>query len=247
MPTVLGNGARAVVGFVKCGDARDILFASRLFLGSYLDGKSGLGAAIDVANEWLEAQGTAVRMAAAPGSDLEQKFLKNPDEFWSEYTDSESVGESFLTVYANVVNQCKDTSGKVYQENESFATAWTKNIVWDGPFFSGSRVSAENNVNVQFSGAFTKIAPKGRFFFSVKGNLGPKVSGLTLYGNAEIQKIVLDDEKPEQFTIEFTGQGVASEYQNEAGDTCIMQPPYLMTTTGGPSTFVIPVPWKAAE
>lgn len=245
MPTLLDNGARVVVGFVKCGDARDILYASQMFLDSFVDQQKPLGEAVAAVNAYLESLGGSLRMATLPDANQATTFLKDTSAFWDQYTDAGVPADSFMTVYVNVVNRCAKADGTVYQEEESFATAWTKTITWNGPFFSGSRTNPDNNVDITITGALTSLGEGAHFFFMLQGDLGPKVNNLTLYGNADVQAIVVDKEKPEQFTIQFTGQGVGSEYTNEQGDTCIMQNPFLSTTTGEPSTFVIPVPWKA--
>ena len=54
----------------------------------------------------------------------------------------------------------------------------------------------------------------------------------------------MDKEKLDEFILEFKGQGVASPYLNEACDQCVMQPPLLVTSTGEPSSFKIPVTFK---
>lgn len=144
----------------------------------------------------------------------------------------------------NIANQCTDESGKKYSEDEAFVTAWSKEIVWDGPFFSGTRTNPDHNVDVKFRGALVDLRPGAHFFFVLEGSLGPKVSDLTLYGDGVIQNIKVDKEKPNEFVIEFDGTGITTNYVNEAGHDCIMQPPLLVTTTGGYSTFTIPVPWK---
>ena len=95
-----------------------------------------------------------------------------------------------------------------------------------------------------FRGALVDLRPGAHFFFVLEGSLGPKISGLTLYGDGVIQNIKVDKEKPNEFVIEFDGTGITTNYVNEAGHDCIMQPPLLVTTTGGYSTFTIPVPWK---
>ncbi len=243
MPRALNNGARVVVGFVRCGDARDVLYASQLFVQSFLDQGKTVGESVAVANAYLESLDGNLRMATLPEANLEAKFLKDTDNFWDQYTTGGLPGDSFLTVYLNVVNICTRGDGSTYQEDESFATAWTKEIKWQGPFFTGSRVNATSNVDVTLTGALTSLGEGAHFFFQLKGDLGAKVNDLTVYGNADIKKIVVDKEKPNEFTIEFGGQGVASEYTNEVGDKCVMQNPYLTTSTGDPSKFVVPVPW----
>lgn len=243
LPRALDNGARVVVGFVKCGDARDVLYASQLFLDAYLDQQKTLGEAVAAANAYLESLDGNLRMATLPEANLETRFLKETGNFWDTYTTAGLPGDSFLTVYLNVVNICTRHDGSTYQEDESFATAWTKEIKWQGPFFTGSRVNATSNVDVTITGALTALGEGAHFFFELKGDLSEKVQGLTVYGNADIKKIVVDKEKPNEFTIEFSGQGKASEYTNAEGHTCIMQDPYLTTSTGEPSKFVVPVPW----
>lgn len=245
LPRALDNGARVVVGFVKCGDARDVLYASQLFLAAYLDQGQTLGLAVATANAYLEGLDGKLRMATLPDANLENRFLKETGGFWDAYTTAGLPGDSFLTVYLNVVNLCTRPDSSTYQEDESFATAWTKEVKWQGPFFTGTRVNQANNVNVTITGALTALGEHEHLFFELKGDLGPKVKGLTVYGNGDIKKIVLDKEKPDEFTVEFAGQGKASQYTNAEGHTCIMQDPYLTTSTGEPSKFVIPVPWKA--
>lgn len=241
LPVLLNNGARVLVGFQGCTDARDILEATRRFLGAFWSGLP-VSEALDAANDYLAGVGGAV-MVAAPGTDLTRRFLVDVDGFWDSYVVNGPPEASTLSVNINIANRCVNGSGDTYQEDESFATAWSKEILFDGPFFQGSRQNPVNQVDLTITGALVDIRPGAHFFFVVEGSLGPKVQNITLYGDGVIEAIVLDKEKPDQFTITYKGQGVASAYTNEAGDECIMQPPLLVTTTGEPSSFVIPMAW----
>ena len=243
IPVTLDNKVRTLVGFRKCGDSRDVLQATTLFLEGYLGGET-LGAALAVANAYLDGQGSKLTMATLPEADLETAFVQDLSSYWERYADDGPPGESFLNANINVVNKCVDKDGKSYQENESFASAWSKEIKWQGPFFSGSRQNPANQVDFEVSGALKDIRVGAHFFFVVTGDLSPKVQGLTMYADAVIKEIVLDKEKLDEFTLEFKGVGETAEYINEAGDTCQMQDPLLMTTTGEPSIFKIPVTWK---
>jgi hypothetical protein len=238
----LDNKVRVLVGFQGCTDARDLIEAARVFLESFFQGEQ-LVTSLDRANDYLSLVGGAV-MVAAPGVPPSTVFRSDLDAFWQPYVASDHPGESALTVHMNIANQCYDSAGKKYQEMESFVSAWSRAITWNGPFFQGERVDPINQVNVRLRGALTDIRPGAHFFFVVEGNLGPKVQGITVYGDAVIEKIVVDKEKPDQFTIQFKGSGVASPYVNGNGDECMMQPPLLVTTTGEPSTWVIPMAWK---
>jgi hypothetical protein len=249
IPVTLDNQTRVVVGFKQCGDARDVLEATRQFLSSYLSGSQGasLGTALDKANAYLASQDSDLAMTTFEGADLTLRFLPDVDDFWSLYTDDGEPGDSIFNSYIHIVNKCTAPDGTTYQEDEDFASAWSKETKWTGPFFTGSRTNPENQVDFSFSGALVEIAEEAHFFFVVNGSLSPRVKDLTLYGTGVIDKIVLDKEKLDEFILEFKGTGKASPYVNEAGDTCEMQDPLLVSSTGEPGTFKIPVTWRQDE
>jgi hypothetical protein len=244
LPTDLDNKARVLVGFQKCGDARDVLQATTLFVDAYLGGQT-LGDALASANAYLTSQSSDLVMKTLPSADLASVYLKDVSAFWDQYTDDGVPAASFFNANILIINQCTDKSGKEYQQDESFTSAWSKEISWQGPFFAGARKNPGNFVDLEISGALLAIREGAHFFFAVKGSLGPKVQETLIYGNAVVKKIVVDKEKPDEFTIQFSGEGRASSFVNENGDTCVMQPPLLVSSTGEPSTFKLPVTWKA--
>ncbi len=245
IPVTLDNQTRVVVGFKKCGDARDLLHATSLFLESYLSGATGanLGTALVAANDYLADAGSELEMTTFESANLKRTFLPDLAAFWNRYTDDGSPGDSTFNSYIHIVNKCTAPDGSTYQEDEDFASAWSKETTFQGPFFEGARVNPENMVDFIFSGALVEIEEGAHFFFVVKGSLSPRVQDLTLYGTGVIDSIVLDKEKPAEFTLQFKGNGKASPYINEAGDTCNMQDPLLVSSTGEPGTFKIPVTW----
>ena len=246
IPLTLDNKVRTLVGFKKCGDARDVLHATGLFLEAYFSGET-LGYSLDTANNYLATQDGELTMETLPDADLDGLFLPEIDQYWEWFTDDGTPEDSFITANINITNMCTAHDGSTYQEDGSFAQAWSKEITWTGPFFSGSRLNPANKVDFSINGALMRIGEGAHFFFLVQGSLSPKVQGLTLYADAVIDKIVLDKEKLDEFILEFKGQGKASIYLNEAGDKCQMQDPFLVSTLGEPSKFKIPVTWKAKE
>jgi len=246
LPTDLDNKSRILVGFEKCGDARDVLQASRLFVEAYLGGKS-LGDAIAAGNVYLTGEGSDLVMKTLPTTDLTTTFIKDLGGFWDVYSEDGVPGPTLFTAHVLILNQCTDKNGQTYKQDESFSSAWSKDTTWQGPFFSGKRVNPENFVDLAIQGALISIKEDARFFFSVKGSLGPKVQDVLIYGNAIINKIVVDKKKPDEFVIQFSGEGRSTSFVNENGDDCIMQPPLLVSSTGEPSTFKIPVTWKAPQ
>lgn len=249
LPVTLNNETRVVVGFKQCGDARDVLEATRRFLTTYLSGTDDatLGAALDAANAYLSGEESDLEMTTFEGADLQTRFLPQVDDFWSLYSDDGEPGNSTFNTYVHIVNKCTAPDGSTYQEDEDFGSAWSKETTWQGPFFEGARTNPENEVDFSFSGALVDIKEGARFFFVVKGSLSPRVKDLTLYGTGVIDKIVIDKEKLDEFILEFKGQGKASPYINENGDTCEMQDPLLVSSTGEPGTFKIPVTWRQAD
>jgi hypothetical protein len=246
IPLTLDNKVRTLVGFRRCGDARDVLHATELFLEAYFSGAT-LGASLDTANGYLASQEGELTMETLPDADLAGLFLPQIDQYWEWFTDDGTPGDSFITANINITNMCTAHDGSTYQEDGSFAQAWSKEITWIGPFFSGTRKNPDNKVDFSITGALMRIGEGAHFFFLVQGSLSPKVQGLTLYADAVIDKIVLDKEKLDEFILEFKGQGKASTYVNEAGDKCQMQDPFLVSTLGEPSKFKIPVTWKVGE
>jgi len=246
IPNDLDNDTRLLVGFERCGDARDILAASHLFVKEYVGGQN-LGDAIAQANEYLTTQESDARMVTLKDADLTTRFRADVSTFWDSYTDDGTPGDSTFQSNLNIVNQCTDSEGKTYQENEAAVTPWANNVKWNGPFFSGDRKNPDNKVDLKVSGALINIEAGAHFFFVVSGSFSPKVQGITVYGNAVIDEIKLDKKKPDEFAVVFKGQGVASTYTNEAGHACVMQDPYLVSPTGEPSQLTLPVSWKAAE
>lgn len=247
VPDSLDNKARLLVGFKKCGDARDVLMATELFVGGYLAGKTA-GDSLAEANAYLAGEKSDLEMVLLPDADPESVFLTDVSKFWDLYTDDGDPGDSFFNSYMLIINKCTDpATGEEYQEDEFFASAWSNDISWEGPFFSGARQNPANDVDFTIEGALLEIKEGTHFFFAVKGGLKPEVQELVLYGTGEIVGTVVDDEKPDEFVIEFKGQGSASGYKNKEGHQCVMQPPLLKTTTGEPSSFKIPVTWKAQE
>ena len=247
VPVSLDNKARLLVGFKKCGDARDVLMATELFIDGYLGGKTA-GDSLADANAYLSGEKSDLEMVLLPDADPESVFLTDVSKFWDRYTDDGVPGDSFFNSNILIINKCTNpATGEEYQEDEFFATAWSNEIAWEGPFFSGERQNPGNDVDFTIEGALLEIKEGAHFFFVVKGGLKPEVQELVLYGTGEIIGTVVDDEKPQEFEIEFKGQGNASGYKNKEGHQCVMQPPLLKTTTGEPSSFKIPVTWKAQE
>lgn len=246
LPVTLDNKARILVGFKKCGDGRYVLAATTLFFQKYFGG-STLGDSLTAANEYLAGEESQLEMVTLPETDLEQTFLVDVGKFWDDYTDDGEPGDSFFNTNILVINMCEDETGKQYQEDEFFATAWSNEISWSGPFFSGSRSNPENKVDFTVEGSLIRIREGAQFFFAVKGNLKPEVQGVTLYGTGLIEKIKVEEEKLDEFIIQFKGQGYASAYVNAAGHQCVMQPPFLVTTTGELSSFKIPVTLKTDQ
>mgnify|MGYP006971707463 CR=1 FL=1 len=246
IPVTLDNQTRVVVGFKQCGDARDLLHATQLFLKHYLSGADNatLGTALAAANSYLTAASSDLEMTTFASANLESSFLPDLNAFWDRYTDDGAPGDSVFNAYIHIVNKCTAHDGSTYQEDEDFASAWSKETTFQGPFFNGQRQNPDNNVDFSFSGALIEITEGARFFFVVKGSMSPRVQDLTLYGTGVIDTIMLDKEKPAEFTLQFKGDGKASPYVNEAGDTCEMQDPLLVSSTGEPGTFKIPVTWR---
>jgi hypothetical protein len=244
IPVTLDNKVRLYVGFERCGDARDLLAATEAFLRAFLVDGLPLGASLDVANELLAQVPSQLVMKTLADANLEYRFLRDVSKYWEQYAEEGTPADTLMSTNINIVNMCVDKDGKSYQENEFFATAWSKEVSWQGPFFAGSRKNPDNQVDFTVDGALGEIAPGAHFFFVVKGDLSPRVQGLTLYGDGEIEEIVLDKEKPDEFVIKYKGVGVASEYVNEFGDKCQMQSPLLKSSTGESSTFKVPVTWK---
>ena len=247
VPVSLDNKARLLAGFKKCGDARDVLMATELFIDSYLAGKTA-GSSLAAANDYLGAEKSELEMVLLPEADPDAVFLTDVSKFWDLYTDDGDPGPSRIISNILIINKCTDpATGNEYQEDEFFAIAWSDEISWAGPFFSGARTKEANDVDFTIDGALLEIKEGAHFFFAVKGGLKPEVQELVLYGTGEIVGVVVDDEKPDEFVIKFKGQGSASAYKNKEGHQCVMQPPMLKTTTGEPSSFKIPVTWKAQE
>jgi hypothetical protein len=244
IPVTLDNKVRTLVGFKRCGDARDIMQATELFLTAFLSGDSTLEEALATANSYLASESSELTMETLPEANLERKFLPDLDSYWAQYSDDPPPGDSIFNSNINIVNMCTDSSGQTYQANEHFATAWSTETSFNGPFFQGTRVNPDNLVDFEFEGTLGDIVEGAHFFFVVRGSLSPKVQGITMYGDAVIQNIVLDKEKPDEFIIEFKGQGKASQYTNDNGDICLMQDPFLVTSTGELSMFKIPVTWR---
>ncbi len=244
IPVTLDNKVRLYVGFEKCGDARDILAATEAFLEAFLVDGQSLGDSLGVANELLMSVASPLVMRTLADANLDYLFLADVGKYWELYAEEGTPAETLMSTNINIVNMCVDKDGKSYQENEFFATAWSKEVSWQGPFFTGSRKNPDNQVDFTVDGALGEIKPGAHFFFVVKGDLSPRVQGLTLYGDGEIEEIVLDKEKPNEFVIRYKGVGVASEYVNEFGDKCQMQSPLLKSSTGESSTFKVPVTWK---
>lgn len=246
LPVTLDNKARVLVGFKKCGDARDVLAATTLFFQGYF-GSSTLGDSLAAANSYLAGVESELEMVTLPETDLEQRFLVDVDSFWDAYTDDGTPGDSFFNTNILVINMCEDEQGNQYQEDEFFASAWGNEFSWSGPFFSGSRTNPQNKVDFKVEGSLIRIKEGAQFFFSVKGSLKPEVQGVTLYGTGLIENIKVEEEKLDEFIIQFKGQGHASAYTNAEGHSCVMQPPLLVTTTGELSSFKVPVTLKTEE
>lgn len=243
LPVTLDNKARVLVGFKKCGDGRDILAATQLFFQSYFGGAT-LGDSLVAANSYLAGEESDLEMVTLPETDLEQTFLVDLDSFWDAYTDAGTPGDSLFIANILVINMCEDEAGNQYQEDEFFVPTWSDEVSWSGPFFSGARVSSENKVDFELEGALIRIQEGAQFFFSVKGSLKSKVQGVTLYGTGLIENIKVEEEKLNEFIIQFKGQGHASAYTNAEGHSCVMQPPLLVSTTGELGSFKVPVTLK---
>ncbi|MBM4352625.1 MAG: hypothetical protein FJ109_02340 [Deltaproteobacteria bacterium] len=244
IPVTLDNKVRLYVGFERCGDARDILAATEAFLKAFLLDGLSLGDSLGTANDLLALAESPLSMKTLADANLDYLFLRDVSQYWEQYAEEGTPGDTLMSTNINIVNMCIGKDGKSYQENEFFATAWSKEVSWQGPFFEGARKNPDNQVDFTIDGALGEIKPGAHFFFVVKGDLSPRVQDLTLYGDGEIEEIVLDKEKPNEFIVRYKGVGVASEYVNELGDKCQMQSPLLKSSTGESSTFKIPVTWK---
>ncbi len=248
LPSILANGQRTVLGFRKCDDARLVKQATITFWEAYFGGATIQGG-IDAANATLTEMKSDMTLVLDWLSDPEKSLQIGLDDYWQDYVSAGDPGEVMIQANINVANICWEggPDGPTYSEMEFFVSPWAKPLTWTGPFFEGARVNAENDVDLSFKGSLTELRPGAHFYFVVQGSFNPKMKGITVYADAEIEKITVDKDKPDEFVVHFKGAAKGTPYTNEAGDTCQMQDTQLLSTTGEFSKLQVKMAWAGAE
>jgi len=248
LPSILANGQRTVLGFRRCDDARLVKQAACTFWESYLDG-STVRDAVDAANGYLADMESGMTLELDWLSDPEKSLQLGLDDYWQDYVAADQPGDVMIQANVNINNICwdQDNADETYNEMEFFVSPWTKPLAWDGPFFEGARQNPDNDVDLSFKGSLTEIRPGAHFYFVVRGDFSPKMKGITIYADAVIEKITVDKEKPDEFSVLFKGSAKGTQYTNEAGDTCQMQDTQLLSTTGEFSKLQVASAWVGPE
>ncbi|MFH1530418.1 MAG: hypothetical protein ABIK09_06770 [Pseudomonadota bacterium] len=247
LPSILANGQRTVLGFRRCDDARLLKQATITFWEEYLDGGT-IQDGVDAANATLAEAKSGMTLELDWLSDPEKTLQLGLDDFWQDYVGADDPGEVMIQANINVANICWDggPDGDTYSEMEFFVSPWVNPLTWEGPFFEGTRVNEENDVDLSFKGSLTDLRPGAHFYFVVQGSFSPKMKGITVYADAQIDKITVDKEKPDEFTVLFRGAAKGTQYTNETGDTCQMQDTQLLSTTGELSKLQVKMAWTGA-
>ncbi len=246
LPSILANGNRSVLGFRRCDDARLVQLATIEFWEEYLDGGT-IQDGVDAANAVLSDRKSDMTLELDWLSDPEKSLQLSLDDYWQDVVGADDPGEVLIQANIHVVNICWKPDESTYSEPEFFVSPWVKPLTWEGPFFEGTRVNPENNVDLAFRGSLTELRPGAHFYFVVQGDFSPKMQGVTVFADAEIEKITVDKEKPDEFVVLFKGAAKGTQYTNEEGHTCQMQDTQLLSTTGEFSKLQVKMAWMGPE
>ena len=227
------GGGRTVVGFQGRGDAVHLIDAANNFVAQYINGVS-LGESLDAANTVLSKHGSAATMVSNHSDEPDKTLLGRLGEFWGSYEVPKAVR---TTIYVNLNNKCTDDGGvNWYSESESQANFWV-DVNFDGPFFTGQKVSTDVELDVTVQGVLMGSQPGDRVYLWIEGNLKKSVQLITIYGVGTILEMG-DEEKP--LRIFFDGEVTAGAYYNADGHTCHLISPKLSGVTSQPSWMDLP-------
>ncbi len=246
LPSILANGHRSVLGFRGCDDGRLVKQATVEFWAEYLDGGT-IQDGVDAANGYLTEMESAMSLELDWLSDPTKSLQLSLEDYWQDYVGVDAPGEVLIQANIHVVNICWNADESTYSEPEFFVSPWVKPLTWEGPFFEGTRQNPENNVDLAFKGSLTDLRPGAHFYFVVQGDFSPKMQGITVFADAEIEKITVDKDKPDEFVVLFKGAAKGTQYTNEAGHTCQMQDTQLLSTTGEFSKLQVKMAWAGPE
>ena len=246
LPSILTNGQRTVLGFRRCDDARLVKQATLIFWDEYFSGGT-IQDGVDAANAVLGELKSEMTLELDWLSDPEKMLQVGLDEYWQGYVSADDPGEVMIQANINVNNICWKQDDSTYSEMEFFVSPWAKPLTWEGPFFEGARQNPENKVDLTFKGSLTDLRPGAHFYFVVQGDFSPKMQGMTIFADAEIEKITVDKEKPDEFTVLFGGSAKGTQYTNENEDICQMQDTQLLSTTGEFSKLQVKRTWTGPE
>ncbi len=220
--------------------------ATEVFWEEYLTGSSVRDGA-DAANGYLADMESEMTLELDWLSDPAKSLQLGLDGYWQDYVAEDDPGETMIQANINVANICWDQNEDTYSEMEFFVSPWAKGLTWDGPFFEGERKNDENQVDLSFKGSLTELRPGAHFYFVVEGSFSPKMQGITVYGDAVIEKITVDKDKPDEFVVHFKGAAKGTQYTNEQGHSCRMQDTQLLSTTGEFSKIQVKRAWIGDE
>jgi hypothetical protein len=226
---------RIVVGFLQSGEANDLLDAANRFTADFMNGMT-LAAARDSANALLEERGSPALLATNRSSQAEEiTFKPSLDSLW----DGNDPKQVIATINFNIANICfPENGGPAYSEKEGQASFFVK-VDFDGPFFSGSRVASDINLDVTMEGIMLGNKPGDHILLRFSGNLKPSVSDVAVIGVGVILD-TFDEDNPTR--IFFNGTADASDYINDKGETCKLKSPTLTGATSQPSWLQFPKP-----
>ena len=108
---------------------------------------------------------------------------------------------------------------------------------FDGPFFQGSRVSAEVELDVSVQGVVTGTSAGDHVYLWIEGDLKKSVQMISVYGTGTIIDKT-DADAP--MRIFFDGEATSGPYYNEEQHTCYLISPTFSGTTSQPSSMDLP-------
>ncbi len=226
------GGNRTIVGFQGRGDTVHLLDAANHFANHYINGDT-LGDSLAAANDVLIGHGSSATMTSNHATEPERLFLGRLDKFWGDLGDPQGVQ---TTLYVSVTNKCEGVGGTFYSEPENQANFFV-NVDFEGPFFEGSRVSSDVELDVTVRGVVTGTSTGDRVYLWIEGDLKKSVKMVSLYGMGTIIE-KSDEENP--MRIFFDGEATAGPYYNEELHTCYLISPMFSGTTSQPSFMDLP-------
>ncbi|MEC9073322.1 MAG: hypothetical protein VX938_13110, partial [Myxococcota bacterium] len=221
----LDDGDRLVVGLSGDADVKEVLESAVAFFDVLLDGTSTLADALEAGTAALGSGATLVSNAYEPSS---VTWLEGYDQIWDTVGFTPSNVQAVIPITATPYCGAPGATKTAGDEGHTQPFA---DVVFDGPFFEGNRVTELTglSVDVTIRGVVTGFNEGDRVLVEVFGNFDDDYRGYHAFGEGTIREVELDDEGV--YTVHFNGAAHTSPYDNSLGEECVLNNPQISTTT----------------